>query len=134
MDDIECAICLEKINENNNYAITPCGHKFCFNCIIQSIQTLNTCPYCRTVLIVELDEEENNQYIYIDYIILNIKRILFEGFTLKELYYIISLLLIKNYFSMLSINNKIDYINSIIKQCYFNDFFYNDFYYNDTFI
>ena len=146
MDNIECAICLEKIDETNNYAITPCRHKFCFNCILQSIQTINTCPYCRTVLIVELNEdqdenedenEENNnedlynEFGYLDKILFNIKRILSEGFTIKELYYIISILLLKNYFSMLSIYNKINFINIIVKECYFNEFLYNDFLYNN---
>ena len=132
--ELECAICLEKINEEYNYAITPCSHKFCFNCILQSIQTINTCPYCRRILIVEeesYDEtEENNQNSYIQKIILNIKRILHEGFTVKELYYIMSILFLKNYFSIILISNKINYINNIIKEECFNNFLYNDFLYN----
>ena len=154
MDNIDCAICLEKMDETNNYAITPCRHKFCFNCILQSIQTINTCPYCRTILIENENEDENedenenedelqdeneennnnseyDEFGYLDKILFNIKRILSEGFTIKELYYIISILLFKNYFSMLSINDKMNSINNTVKECYFNEFLYNDFLYNN---
>lgn len=46
----ECCICYEKIGSVNN-CTTECGHKFCFKCMAISLQTYNTCPYCRKVLI-----------------------------------------------------------------------------------
>ena len=62
--EIKCTICFEKIGEKNN-TTTPCGHIFCFECITRAMQTNNTCPYCRAVLI-ELKEdnaeEEDDEY------------------------------------------------------------------------
>jgi len=129
--EFDCAICMEEINKNNNYAVTPCGHKFCFNCILQSIQTLNTCPYCREVLITESDSDNENIR-YIDKIFNFLRRIMNEGFTNKELFYIISLLLINNYFYLISLNSKINYFNvvhdiyNIHNVCYLDDFSYNN--------
>jgi hypothetical protein len=57
--EIKCTICFEKIGEKNN-TTTPCGHIFCFECITRSMQTNNTCPYCRAVLI-ELKEDKNDE-------------------------------------------------------------------------
>ena len=129
-NEIECIICLEKINQNNNSAITPCGHKFCFNCILQSIQTLNTCPYCREILINISDNNENNMENIddlnsIERIAKYIIRITTDGFSIKELFYITSFLLINNYFYIYIINNKVDFINIMYKKCYMDDFTYN---------
>ena len=44
-----CNICYESLGDNNT-ATTPCGHKFCFKCIIESLQYRNTCPCCRAIL------------------------------------------------------------------------------------
>lgn len=43
----ECCICYEMIDANKNNCITPCGHSFCFVCIVKSMQVRNTCPCCR---------------------------------------------------------------------------------------
>lgn len=43
----ECCICYEMIDSDKNNCITPCGHSFCFICIVKSIQVRNTCPCCR---------------------------------------------------------------------------------------
>jgi TM2 domain-containing membrane protein YozV len=132
MDDyIECGICLEKIDEYNNYAITPCGHKFCFNCILQSIQTINTCPYCREILInIEEIEENIDNSTYFDKILRFINRIINHGFTTNELFYFVTLLFIKNYSYIMKINNNINNIDNILKNIYFKEEFYN----NNTFI
>ena len=45
-EPIECAICYEVIGTSNS-CVTPCGHKFCFNCIVKSTKHNNTCPCCR---------------------------------------------------------------------------------------
>jgi hypothetical protein len=49
MDNKECAICLEEIG-NTNSCVTPCGHKFCFNCMVKALKQKDTCPMCRTAL------------------------------------------------------------------------------------
>jgi|SaaInlV_150m_DNA_5_1039734.scaffolds.fasta_scaffold04733_6 hypothetical protein len=47
MEIIECAICYEEIGETNK-CVTPCGHDFCFKCMVKSFQMNETCPMCRT--------------------------------------------------------------------------------------
>lgn len=43
-----CPICLDEISvEKKNYAITSCGHEFCFSCLNQSLIKNNKCPCCR---------------------------------------------------------------------------------------
>ena len=45
----ECPICAKFIPNNIDNVKTPCGHAFCFNCIIKWIvENSNTCPLCRT--------------------------------------------------------------------------------------
>lgn len=72
---MNCNICFEPINKNNN-SVTPCGHTFCFKCIIKAMQYNSNCPCCRAPLReVEVkenaqsneetnDEEEETQYKY----------------------------------------------------------------------
>ena len=58
-DNIECCICYEQIGEKNK-CTTPCGHKFCFNCMMKSLNVNNTCPCCRAVLQEKIEEAECN--------------------------------------------------------------------------
>lgn len=44
----DCAICMESMNKNNNFAKTSCGHSFCLSCLVTSLKNNNTCPLCRT--------------------------------------------------------------------------------------
>jgi hypothetical protein len=46
----ECCICMDK--NTNNWVDIPCGHSFHYECIIEWNQTSNTCPICRSVLLV----------------------------------------------------------------------------------
>lgn len=58
----ECVICYEPINVSANVCITPCGHEFCFNCMLKHLQQNNGCPCCRSTLIEEpVDEEEDEE-------------------------------------------------------------------------
>ena len=50
----ECCVCYETI-QKTNVSTTPCGHTFCFQCILKCMDVNNTCPYCRTVLREEKD-------------------------------------------------------------------------------
>lgn len=54
---VECCICYEKIGDKNS-SVTPCGHKFCFNCITAALSRNNTCPCCREVLVEKEEDEE----------------------------------------------------------------------------
>lgn len=46
---IKCPICLEGII---NKKVTTCNHSFCECCIDKWLETNNTCPSCRTILII----------------------------------------------------------------------------------
>jgi len=49
-DDIEtCGICLEDIPENST-GVTKCGHLFCYQCAILSLNKNGSCPYCKQKL------------------------------------------------------------------------------------
>ncbi|KAK7794727.1 hypothetical protein R5R35_009618 [Gryllus longicercus] len=39
-----CYLCMEK---RKNSSATPCGHLFCWNCIIDSVRVKPVCPLCR---------------------------------------------------------------------------------------
>jgi hypothetical protein len=59
----ECCICYEAIGKKNN-CTTPCGHSFCFECMMKSLGHNNTCPCCRAVLQEEPanDDEDDEEY------------------------------------------------------------------------
>lgn len=42
-----CAICMDKLDNNKNYAKTNCQHSFCLTCLVESLKHNNTCPLCR---------------------------------------------------------------------------------------
>jgi len=67
-ETMECCICYESIGNQNN-CTTPCGHKFCFVCMMKSLGVNNTCPCCRAVLVEEEkedDDEDENDDEYLD--------------------------------------------------------------------
>lgn len=57
----ECPICYENITKNNNICITPCGHEFCFTCLIKCMNKNNLCPCCRSVLNENKNFDENDE-------------------------------------------------------------------------
>ena len=56
----QCSICLEEIQQTNN-CTTPCGHRFCFQCLFQSFRTNTACPLCRNELNATTEEEEEDE-------------------------------------------------------------------------
>lgn len=58
-ETIECSICYD-VFCNNNVSITPCGHKFCFSCIIKAVSYNKECPICRSRLAEESEDEEDD--------------------------------------------------------------------------
>lgn len=42
----KCLVCLEGIKADN-MGITPCGHMFCYNCIVEAVRATKKCPKCR---------------------------------------------------------------------------------------
>jgi len=57
-EDNECVICYESIGTRNN-CVTPCGHAFCFNCLVAAMTKKNTCPCCRSELFTIPPEDES---------------------------------------------------------------------------
>ena len=43
----KCAICMDVLDKNKNYAKTACQHSFCLTCLAKSLKNNNTCPLCR---------------------------------------------------------------------------------------
>ena len=56
----ECCICYDEL-QKTNVTTTPCGHSFCFRCIIKCLDRNNTCPYCRQVLREEEEESDEDE-------------------------------------------------------------------------
>ena len=54
----ECSICYESLGEKNN-CITPCGHVFCFECMMKALNRNNSCPCCRAPLREEPEESDD---------------------------------------------------------------------------
>jgi len=50
MSEQQCPICFECVDSQSNFSKTPCGHAFCFQCILKALETNNTCPLCRAEL------------------------------------------------------------------------------------
>ena len=42
--DFECAICFDQVQSP---LVTPCGHWFCMECILEALHVKKTCPLCR---------------------------------------------------------------------------------------
>ena len=55
----DCPICMDVIEGTKNCVTTDCGHQFHTNCLMKSVAHNGFgCPYCRTVMAEEVDEEE----------------------------------------------------------------------------
>jgi hypothetical protein len=71
MEMKECAICYEVIGKTNA-CVTPCGHEFCFKCMVKSFQTNDSCPMCRANYLEKdeclhsdsEDEEDDDETLY----------------------------------------------------------------------
>lgn len=46
LDEFECVLCIKLLYDP---VTTPCGHTFCRQCLIRSLDHNNKCPFCRTV-------------------------------------------------------------------------------------
>ena len=57
----ECAVCYDKIGNKNN-CVTPCGHTFCFQCMMSCLNYKNTCPICRQVLQADINDEISEEF------------------------------------------------------------------------
>jgi hypothetical protein len=60
---MDCPICMEPVNGNTNKVVTDCGHTFHCSCLMQNTAHNGfKCPYCRTVMAVEPEDEPEDQY------------------------------------------------------------------------
>jgi len=66
-ENIECPICMDVIEGNNNRVTTECGHCFHTNCLMTSVAHNGFgCPYCRTKM-AEEQEHDDEESEYNDY-------------------------------------------------------------------
>jgi len=42
-----CSLCLDKLGTRGITTATPCGHLYCWTCILESLQRSTECPLCR---------------------------------------------------------------------------------------
>lgn len=49
-DGKNCLLCLD---QRRNTSITPCGHLFCWDCIIKHLQKNQSCPFCRKICVAQ---------------------------------------------------------------------------------
>ena len=61
-----CPVCFDPITTNKNVCSTPCGHIFCFGCMVKCLNTSNTCPYCRAEINDKPINNQNTVFIYDD--------------------------------------------------------------------
>lgn len=57
---MECAICYDTF-ENINVCVTPCGHSFCFKCMMKSLNMNDSCPCCRAPLRENMIEDSDDE-------------------------------------------------------------------------
>ena len=57
----DCPICLDTVEGHKNQTITDCGHCFHTSCLMTSVAHNGfACPYCRTKMADEVEEEESD--------------------------------------------------------------------------
>ena len=55
--ECDCCICLETLKPTN-IAVPPCGHKYCFTCLMENAKVSRACPLCRETIVPELPRRE----------------------------------------------------------------------------
>lgn len=64
---IDCPICMDAIELNKNCVTTECGHCFHASCLMTSVAHNGFgCPYCRTAMAEEPEEDESTEYESVD--------------------------------------------------------------------
>jgi len=84
-----CNICFEMMGPTNQ-TTTPCGHTFCFTCIIEAYKRKSTCPCCRTPFHkehVDDAEEQEEQDDAEDDESLGLDELSTQGSTLRSRHY-----------------------------------------------
>ena len=62
-ENVDCPICMDVIEGNNNRVTTECGHCFHTNCLMTSVAHNGFgCPYCRTKMAEEQDDDEESEF------------------------------------------------------------------------
>jgi hypothetical protein len=77
-ENVDCPICMDIVEGNNNRVTTECGHCFHTSCLMKSVAHNGFgCPYCRTLMAEEVadeeseydDDEDDEEEIFDDYIL-----------------------------------------------------------------
>lgn len=61
MDCEDCAICLDKIDNEKKKSELDCGHCFHTNCILKCASTQNSCPICRSTIFEQVDHKRQEE-------------------------------------------------------------------------
>ena len=62
-ENVDCPICMDVIEGNNNRVTTECGHCFHTSCLMTSVAHNGFgCPYCRSKMAEEQEQEEESEY------------------------------------------------------------------------
>ena len=80
-----CAICLEYLDLNENYTMTPCGHKFHTSCLLKSLTTTQTCPLCRAPLTDKKTFSEEETQMVVTRVLANCKSNGSHSFVIRQL-------------------------------------------------
>ena len=60
--DLDCAICFDCFTPKDACSTTPCGHKFHSACLFRNFEHRPECPLCRTELIKQPEEEDDDDF------------------------------------------------------------------------
>ena len=61
-ENVDCPICMDVIEGNNNRVTTECGHCFHTSCLMTSVAHNGFgCPYCRSKMAEEQEEDEDDE-------------------------------------------------------------------------
>jgi len=58
-DNEKCAICMDTLSNEKNFAKTNCQHSFCLSCLVKALKVNNQCPLCRSN--IEDDKPKNEK-------------------------------------------------------------------------
>jgi len=60
-ENVDCPICMDIVEGNNNRVTTECGHCFHTSCLMKSVAHNGFgCPYCRSIMAEKIDDSDSD--------------------------------------------------------------------------